>query len=1126
MLKPDGTRSDLISFSCSVTGGWDFIHNLNIDTFDKALAECRQRYSWSFKDTDVNYPFLKTNIPGKADYAYDGYNFPVGPYFGSNSPYPGWGWVTTMAYGSAYKQVNSSKCTNGVCSVTCQFLPFGPESTWVKIINANGVDECVAPPYSTSGAWWDAWKSAIGPYYKFDVNNATAVQMFLGMDGEGRPYKSAWGWGTPAPGETINPAANFPGYVKEVFKTIKNRYPGKKLRAHYTGDLSIFLENEVDIHWESIEGDENNAYIYAPMYPNGWHQVFTNNFWVTNTLGLNVKGGPAYYVALSALSKHTDGLTGIKDPLWWTPYNDGKGDWLKFVGRYIGKDINDTPGVWIALRETEFKKEVQVSTSGKYGDYDYYLYRPEELQGAQTVPVSFVQLGAPGVSNQRYATGLWGNNNTILGRKNTTGSQYMYFDVDDGWRYSFLAPQAGLSYDFRVVYLDSGTDSFQLQYKNQSNQWATKTITKTNSNLFQEAIFNVADAYFNNSASEGSNASSFPTDFRLYFPNGPTVINLIEVLPKKEVAAPARPKAQVSCALVRNIGDDPKEGVYTIVRNDNFYVRARLVDQNGNPLVGERIMFNYNTEWNYAQTIKTDSQGYAYYKINTTNNVNRSGFMGAGGGSGSSPSWYSAQTYFPGNNQYQPSRNDCMFVVGNVGVATRMKVTKIDNSTTASTGKVHITYQIIDNSNPSKIVETKTVEVGKNLAFYSKDPSAQTIQLVWTGNQQGTSNNITLYGNGSEFPSPPVVDITPPVISNGSPSGILPIGTTQTTISVVTNENATCKYSTTAGISYSSLTNVFSTTGAKNHSATVTGLQNGLNYNYYVRCQDAAGNANTSDYNINFFISSISDTTPPSTPTNLIATAVSSSQINLSWTASTDNFGVTGYRIYRGGIQIGTSATNSYSDTGLAPSTYYSYTVAAYDATGNLSGQSNSASATTPATAPQSPYPGPNPMAVPGTIEAENFDNGGEGVAYHDTDNVNQAGSYRSTGVDISACSEGGYNLGYTHAGEWLEYTVNVSTAGLYDVEARITGAYNGTGNFHIEFNGVDKTGPLAIPSTGGWGNWLTIKKAGVSLSDGQQVMKIVFDSQAEYTGDINYIKFTLTINTTPPNAPTGVSVR
>jgi len=93
----------------------------------------------------------------------------------------------------------------------------------------------------------------------------------------------------------------------------------------------------------------------------------------------------------------------------------------------------------------------------------------------------------------------------------------------------------------------------------------------------------------------------------------------------------------------------------------------------------------------------------------------------------------------------------------------------------------------------------------------------------------------------------------------------------------------------------------------------------------------------------------VSDTQAPTTPTNLSATAISSSQINLSWTASTDNVGVTGYRIYRGGTQIGTAATNSYSNTGLSPSTSYSYTVAAYDAAGNVSGQSASASATTQA---------------------------------------------------------------------------------------------------------------------------------------------------------------------------------
>jgi hypothetical protein len=89
------------------------------------------------------------------------------------------------------------------------------------------------------------------------------------------------------------------------------------------------------------------------------------------------------------------------------------------------------------------------------------------------------------------------------------------------------------------------------------------------------------------------------------------------------------------------------------------------------------------------------------------------------------------------------------------------------------------------------------------------------------------------------------------------------------------------------------------------------------------------------------------DSTAPSQPGSLTATAMSSSQINLTWMASTDNVAVTGYKIFRGGVQIATSLTNSYSHTGLTPSTNYSYTVSAYDAAGNNSPQSGSANATT-----------------------------------------------------------------------------------------------------------------------------------------------------------------------------------
>jgi chitodextrinase/uncharacterized protein (DUF427 family) len=101
------------------------------------------------------------------------------------------------------------------------------------------------------------------------------------------------------------------------------------------------------------------------------------------------------------------------------------------------------------------------------------------------------------------------------------------------------------------------------------------------------------------------------------------------------------------------------------------------------------------------------------------------------------------------------------------------------------------------------------------------------------------------------------------------------------------------------------------------------------------------------------------DTAPPSVPTGLTASAVSSSQINLSWTASSDNVGVSGYRVFRNGTQIATTSATSFTNTGLSPSTTYTYAVAAFDAAGNLSAQSSPASATTPA-APDTTPPAVN----------------------------------------------------------------------------------------------------------------------------------------------------------------------
>jgi peptidoglycan hydrolase-like protein with peptidoglycan-binding domain len=161
-----------------------------------------------------------------------------------------------------------------------------------------------------------------------------------------------------------------------------------------------------------------------------------------------------------------------------------------------------------------------------------------------------------------------------------------------------------------------------------------------------------------------------------------------------------------------------------------------------------------------------------------------------------------------------------------------------------------------------------------------------------------------------------------------------------------------------------SSTNATSCTGTKFTASGTSGTVSvapTINTTYSIICAGPGGTASQSATVT--VATSTGDTIPPSVPTNLSASAVSSSQINLTWTASTDNVGVAGYDIYRNGTKLGTSATNSYRDTGLSASTQYTYTVSAYDAAGNTSAPSSAASATTQ-TAPQG---GGTPSAGPST---------------------------------------------------------------------------------------------------------------------------------------------------------------
>ncbi len=183
------------------------------------------------------------------------------------------------------------------------------------------------------------------------------------------------------------------------------------------------------------------------------------------------------------------------------------------------------------------------------------------------------------------------------------------------------------------------------------------------------------------------------------------------------------------------------------------------------------------------------------------------------------------------------------------------------------------------------------------------------------------------------------------------------------------------------------------------------------------------------------------------------------------------------------------------------------------------------AGSTLPAPTAQAPYGG-TPRALPGMIQIEDFDEGGQGVSYLDSDNVNTPGQYRNTAVDVNVTQDagGGYDIGWTFAGEWLEYTVDVKSAGTYALDFRVASQGLG-GRFHVEVDGKDVTGPLTVPDTTGWQTWQTLRKSGVVLPSGSHVVRVAFDANGATGGIGNFNWFQFTAEQSAPNTPPTVSL-
>jgi chitodextrinase len=267
-------------------------------------------------------------------------------------------------------------------------------------------------------------------------------------------------------------------------------------------------------------------------------------------------------------------------------------------------------------------------------------------------------------------------------------------------------------------------------------------------------------------------------------------------------------------------------------------------------------------------------------------------------------------------------------------VAGGFNPTTINLTWTAATDNIGVTnYLVFRDTLPSPIASVVGTAFSDTGLTPLSSHSYRVLALDGAGNLSGFSNTAT-----ANTPA----DTTAP----SSPGNLTAVGSTSTTI----NLSWTASSDNVGVVGYQ----VFRDGGSvaiatvSTTSFSDTGLGVGSTHTYTVKAIDAANNQSTASNTVTASTQG-SDVTPPTAPTALTATGSSSTTIDLNWTASTDNFAVTGYKVFRDGglTEIATVSTTSFSDAGLAVNSTHSYQVAAFDAAGNQSAKSNTASATT-----------------------------------------------------------------------------------------------------------------------------------------------------------------------------------
>jgi len=247
--------------------------------------------------------------------------------------------------------------------------------------------------------------------------------------------------------------------------------------------------------------------------------------------------------------------------------------------------------------------------------------------------------------------------------------------------------------------------------------------------------------------------------------------------------------------------------------------------------------------------------------------------------------------------------------------------------------------------------------------------------------------------------------------------------------------------------------------------------------NWTQYCDGGTGGNNTSP--------SVSITSPSNNSSFDAGTTVT-----LSADASDSDGTISSVEFFANGISVGSDTVAPYSLSWSPSVGNYSIRATAIDNEGATS-TSLSVSVTINSTGNGGPlaYPNGVPHVIPGTINATSYDTGGAGVSYSDTDLGNNGNGPRQEGdVDTEFRTPSG-NVGWIADGEWLQYTVNVQTAGLYNISYQVASLFEG--QFNLNFEGQDVTGSVNVPITTSWGDFITVTSSNISLSSGEQVIRL-----------------------------------